>query len=163
MVKEKNLVLVHITKMGEKIMVKKGKLGKWDFRVYYIKDGVKTPRSPKHSHLTIDLYIKYGKNSTLTMKMVEKFRELLDLIKPIDFFPPKFQFFKPSDADEFKELDSVGIFSSEFLLAYEELMIIQEKTNYAPMTFHRNLLNNFGVKDIYSVINTATHSGGKFK
>jgi len=156
MVKESDLTPIFTTASGERIMVKKGKLSKWDFRVYYIKKGLKIPRSPKHSHLTIDLYIKYGKNPKLTMKMVEKFRKLLDLIKPIDFFPPKFQFFKPSDAREFKELDSVGIFSSEFLFAYEELMIIQEKTNYAPMTFHRNLLNNFGIKDEYSVINTAT-------
>ena len=155
MVKESDLTLIHVTKAGEKIMVGKGKLSKWDFRVFY-KVGSKRVRSPKHSHLTIDLYIKYAKNPQLTMKMVERFRELLDMIKQIDFFPPKFQFFEPSDADEFKQLDSVGMFSSEFLLAYEELMIIQEKTNYKAMTFHRNLLNGFGVQDIYSVINTAT-------
>jgi hypothetical protein len=161
MVKVKDLVLIHKTRKGEQIMVKKGSLSEFDFRVYYIKNGLKVPRSPKHSHLTIDLYIKYGKNPKLTMKMVERFRQLLDLIQPINYFPPKFQFFKQSDTDEFKELDSVGIFSAEFLMAYEELMIIQEKTNYAPMTFHRNLLNSFGTKDIYSVINTATQSGKK--
>lgn len=157
MVKESDLILVHTTKAGEKILVQKGKLSKWDFRVFYKVDD-KRVRSPKHSHLTIDLYIKYGKNPQLTMKMVKRFRELLDKIKQIDYFPPKFQFFKSSDADEFRELDSVGIFSSEFLMAYEELMIIQEKTNYEAMTFHRNLMNGFGVKDIYSVINTATQT-----
>lgn len=158
MVKESDLILVHTTKSGEKIMVKKGQLSKWDFRVYYIKDGLKIPRSPKHSHLTIDLYIKYFKNRELTMKMIQIFRFLLDKIEPINYFPPKFQIFKPSDANEFRELDSIGMFSTEFLFAYEELMIIQEKTNYAPMTFHRSLLNNFAVKDIYSVINTATQN-----
>lgn len=160
MVKETDLVLVHTTKKGEKILVKKGKLSKWDFRVFY-KVGDKRVRSPKHSHLTIDLYIKYSKNPKLTMKMIQNFRKLLDKIRQIDFFPPKFQFFKPSDSEEFRELDDVGIFSSEFLLAYEELMIIQEKTNYEAMTFHRNLLNSFGVKDVYSVINTATQTGRK--
>jgi len=140
MVKESDLILVHTTKSGEKIMVKKGRLSKWDFRVFY-KVGKKRVRSPKHSHLTIDLYIKYFQNPELTMKMIKRFRELLDKIEKIDYFPPKFQFFKPSDADEFRELDNVGIFSSEFVFAYEELMIIQEKTNYEAMTFHRNLLN----------------------
>lgn len=65
MVKESDLTYIHTTKNGERILVKKGILGPFDFSIYYMKQGLKVPRSPKHSHLTIDLYIKYFQNQSL--------------------------------------------------------------------------------------------------
>lgn len=51
-------------------------------------------------------------------------------IQPIDYFPPRLQFFRPEHVAPFQELDKVGEFSVEFLLVVTELLAIQEKTNY---------------------------------
>lgn len=162
MTKKADCILVYTCEDGTEIYTAKGIISEWDYRVGFLKKGQKgTPRFAKHSHMIIDLYIKYFHNKELTQKLKEYFVALLDKVKPIDHFPPKSQalYFKREYAKAYKELDNVGMFSVEALMVYTELLMIQEKTNYAPMTFNRRLFNDFLVKDIYSVINTATHVG----
>lgn len=160
MTKKSECSLVYKCKNGTEIYTARGKISKWDFRVGFLKKGVKwTPRFAKHSHIIIDLYIKYFHNKKLTHELKEYFVSLLDKVEPIQSYPPKILFFKKKYAEEFKELDDVGIFSIEALMVYTELLMTQERTNYPPMTFNRRLFNDFLVRDIYSVINTATHVG----
>jgi len=40
---------------------------------------------------------------------------MLGQIKPINYFPPRLQFFRPEHTEPFKELDKVGEFTVEFL------------------------------------------------
>lgn len=162
MTKKADCLKVYTCKNGTEIYVHRGKLSKWDFRVGFLKKGQKgIPRFAKHSHVIIDLYIKYFHNKELTQKLKQYFLKLLDNVKPIKSYPPKIEYFKKGYAKRFRELDNIGIFSVEALMVYTELLMIQEKTNYPPMTFNRRLFNDFLVKPIYSVINTATHVGKK--
>jgi len=81
--------------------------------------------------------------------------EMFKHIRPIDYFPPKLQFFKPEHVEPFKDLDRVGEFSVEFMLVVTELMAIQEKTNYPKGSLTESLYRDFGVKDRFSVIQKA--------
>jgi len=160
MTKKADCSLIYTCKDGMTIHTAKGVLSKWDYRVGFLKEGMKrTPRFAKHSHIIIDLYTKYFHNKKLTMELKGYFIKLLDNVQSIDYYPPKIIFFRKEYANKFKELDQIGIFSVEALMVYVELLMIQEKTNYPPMTFNRKLFNDFLIKDIYSVINTATHVG----
>ncbi len=162
MTKKSDCVLVYTCEDGTEIYTEKGKLSQWDYRVGFLKKEQKgIPRFAKHSHMIIDLYIKYFHNKEMTQRIKEYFVTLLDKVQPISHYPPKVNFFKIKDALPFKELDNVGMFSVEALMVYTELLMTQEKTNYPPMTFNRALFNDFLVKPIYSVINTATHVGKK--
>ena len=160
MTKKSDCTCVYVCEDGTTIHVAKGKLSEWDFRVGFLKRGMKgIPRFAKHSHMIIDLYIKYFHNEELTRKLKQYFLELLDKVEPVSHYPPKPKFFNKENVQSFEELDNVGMFSVEALMVYTELLMIQEKTNYPPMTFNRRLFNDFLVKPIYSVINTATHVG----
>jgi hypothetical protein len=46
--------------------------------------------------------------------------------------------------------------SVEFLLVVSELIFIQEKTNYQGGSLTYKLYQDFGVKDCFTVVNTAT-------
>ena len=162
MVKKKDCVQVYECENGTGVYVVKGKLSEWDFKVGFLKKNMKgIPRFAKHSHVIIDLYIKYFHDKELTEELKKYFLDLLDKVKPIEHYPPKILFFKKEFAKKYKELDDVGIFSVETLMVYVELLMTQEKTNYPPMIFNRKLFNDFLRKNIYSVINTATHVGKK--
>ena len=162
MTKKADCSLVYACQDGTQIYVAKGVLSQWDFRVGFLKkDQRGTPRFAKHSHVIIDLYIKYFHNKQLTERLKQYFLWLLNKVQPITSFPPKVLFFRREFTKEYRELDNVGIFSVEALMVYTELLMTQEKTNYPPMIFNRKLFNDFLVRDIYSVINTATHVGRK--
>lgn len=162
MTKKSDCVLVYTCEDGTQIYVTKGIISEWDYKVGFLKNNQKrTPRFAKHAHIIIDLYMKYSYNPELTMKLKEYFVNLLDQVQPITSFPPHVQQFRPEYAQPYQELNSVGMFSVEALMVYTELLMIQEKTNYPPMTFNRKLFNDFLIKEQYSVINTATHVGKK--
>jgi len=80
---------------------------------------------------------------------------MLGQIKPINYFPPRLQFFRPEHTEPFKELDKVGEFTVEFLLVVSELLAIQEKTNYPKGSLTESLYRDFGIKDRFSVIQKA--------
>jgi hypothetical protein len=87
--------------------------------------------------------------------MKEHILKMLTQIKPVNLFPPSFQFFKPEHIEPFKDLDKVGEFTVEFLLVVTELMAIQKKTNYPEGSLTESLYKDFGIKDRFSVIQKA--------
>jgi hypothetical protein len=105
--------------------------------------------------MIVEMYVKHAHNPSLTLKLKEHILQMLSQIKPINFFPPELQFFKPEHVEPFKELDKVGEFSVEFLFVVSELMAIQEKTNYPAGSLTESLYKDFGVKDRFSVIQKA--------
>ena len=119
----------------------------------------KRERTPAHVHLIVEMYVKHAFNSSLTLKLREHILEMLSKVKPVTSFPPTIQYFKPEHVEPFKELDKVGEFTVEFLLAAIELVAIQERTNYPTGTLTESLYKSFGVKDRFQVIQKAIWRG----
>jgi len=130
----------------------------YDFIVKFREPG-KRERTPAHVHLIVEMYVKHAFNPSLTLKLKNHILTMLSQIRPVNSFPPTLQFFQPEHVELFKELDKVGEFSVEFLLAAIELVAIQEKTNYPEGVVTENLYKNFGVKDRFSVIQQAVWRG----
>jgi len=105
--------------------------------------------------MIVEMYVKHAHNPSLTLKLKEHILTMLHEVKPINSFPPTLQFFKTEHIELFKDLDKVGEFTVEFLLVVNELMAIQEKTNYPEGSLTESLYKDFGVKDRFSVIQKA--------
>jgi hypothetical protein len=148
--------IVYTTKKNVKIAVYPGRKmeSPYDFIVKFQEAG-KRERTPAHVHLIVEMYVKQAYNPALTLKLKEHILEMFKQIKPIDYFPPKLQYFKPEHIEDFKDLDTVGEFTAEFMLVVTELMAIQEKTNYPEGSLTESLYRDFGVKDRFSVIQKA--------
>ncbi len=146
--------VVYTTKGNIKIAVYHGKKSPYDFKVKFQEPG-KRERTPAHVHLIVEMYVKHAYNPILTLKLRDHILEMFKSIKPIDYFPPKLQFFKPEHAEPFKELDNVGEFTVEFMLVVTELLAIQEKTNYPQGSLTERVYKDFGIKDRFSVIQKA--------
>lgn len=158
--KIKNLIeddIIYTTKNNVQILVYPGKKSQspFDFIVKF-KIPEKRERIPKHIHIIVEMYVKHAFNPELTMKLRDHILEMFKHIKPVDYFPPKLQFFKPEHIEKFKELDTVGEFSVEFILVITELIAIQEKTNYPQGSLTERLYKEFGEKDRFTVIQKAT-------
>ncbi|NQS88803.1 hypothetical protein HQ584_03310 [Patescibacteria group bacterium] len=67
--------------------------------------------------MIVEMYVKHAYNPSLTLKLRNHILKMLSQIKPVTSFPPTLQFFKPEHVKPFKELDKVGEFTVEFLLA----------------------------------------------
>jgi hypothetical protein len=143
---------------GTQIGTIPGKKSEFDFRVRYKKRG-KRERQPKHIHYVVEMYVKHAYKPDLTLRLRDHLLEMFNNLEPINYYPPRLQYFKPEHSIPFRELDEVGEFSVEFLLVAIELILIQEKTNYPEGSLTKKLFENFGVKDRYSVINTAAFRG----
>jgi hypothetical protein len=148
--------LVYTTKANVQIGVYPGKKPEspYDFIVKF-REPNKRERTPAHVHLIVEMYVKHAYNPSLTLKLKDHILIMLSHIKPISSFPPNLQFFKPEHIEPFRDLDKVGEFTTEFLLAVTELMAIQEKTNYPAGSLTESLYKDFGVKDRFSVIQKA--------
>lgn len=148
--------VVYITRKGVQINVYPGKKKQspYDFIVKFKEPG-KRERTPKHVHLIVEMYVKYAYNNDLTLQLKEHILTMLNTIKPINKFPPEIQFFQYEHVPRFKELDKVGEFTVEFLLAVIELTAIQEKTNYPKGSLTDTLYKDLFVKDRFSVIQKA--------
>lgn len=151
--------LLYTTREGVQIFCYPGKKkqSQYDFIVKYQEPG-KRERTPKHIHLIVEMYVKYAHNPQLTMRLRDYFLSIFDSIKPISSYPPKLQIFDKSKIGEFEDLNKVGEFSVEFLMAATELILIQEKTNYPQGSLTRKLYADFGVKDRFAVIGQATQT-----
>lgn len=154
--------LIYTTKSGVEILVSVGKKAEspYDFRVWF-KEPNKRLRTPKHIHLIVELYVKQAFNPSLTLRLRDHLLEVFDLIRPINYYPPRLQIYRPEHIGEFQELDKVGEFTVEFLLVVTELIMIQEKTNYPMSSLTQKLYYNFGRKDRFSVISSAAFRGRK--
>ncbi len=155
-----NGILIHTTKNGVAIFVEKGRKPQspYDFRVRF-REPNKRDRTPTHVHLIVEMYVKHAFNDKLTLELKNHILNIFSKIQPINYYPPKLQFFQLEHAELFKELDEVGEFSVEFLLAVTELIMIQEKTNYPKGSLTQRLYADFGVKDRFSVIQSAVFRG----
>jgi hypothetical protein len=157
--KVKNILeddLVYTTKTNVQIGVYPGKKveSPYDFIVKF-REPNKRERTPAHVHLIVEMYVKHAYNPSLTLEFRDHILDMLKHIKPIDYFPPKLQYFRPEYVEPFKDLDKVGEFTVEFILVVTELMAIQEKTNYPEGSLTESLYRDFGVKDRFSVIQKA--------
>jgi hypothetical protein len=152
--------LIYTTKANVRFEVYPGskQQSHYDFIVKF-RESNKRERTPAHVHLIVEMYVKHAYNPSLTLKLKDHILMMLSQIKGVNSFPPSLQFFKPEHIESFKELDKVGEFTVEFLLVAIELVAIQEKTNYPTGTLTENLYKNFGVKDRFSVIQTAVWRG----
>lgn len=148
-----NGTLIYTTENGVEIFVEKGSKTQspFDFRVRFHEPG-KRDRTPTHVHLIIEMYVKNAFNSRLTLELKNHILNIFSNIQPINYYPPKLQFFNPVHIEKYTELDKVGEFSVEFLLVVTELIMIQEKTNYPQGSLTQRLYADFGVKDRFSVI-----------
>lgn len=152
--------IVYKTTKGVEIIVKKGNKPQspYDFRVRFREPG-KRERQQAHVHAIVEMYVKHAYNPELALKLRDHILEVFDKIKPIDYYPPRLQVFKPEHVEPFKALDKVGEFTVEFILITTELIMIQEVTNYPKGSLTGNLYKDFGVKDRFSVIQAATFRG----
>ncbi len=152
---------IYITRKGVEINVYPGKKSRWDFKVKFREPG-KGERTPAHVHIIVEMYVKYAYNPDLTLKLKEHILEMMQSIRPIDYFPPSLQFFQLQHVEPFRELDRVGEFTVEFLLVVTELIAIQEKTNYPGGSLTESLYRDFGVKDRFTVIQRAVLGKSQF-
>jgi|GEM_PF-306788 len=146
--------LLFTTTDGVEVMAFPGKKGPNDFIVKFRQPNGR-PRTPRHIHLVVELYVKQAYDKELTHKLCDHFLDVFKSVKPITSFPPALQVYDSSLVNEFIKLDDVGEFSVEFLLVVNELIIIQEKTNYPKGSLTQELYEGFKTKDRFSVINTA--------
>lgn len=155
-----NGTLIYTTQKGVEIFVEKGRKQQspYDFRVRFREPG-KKERTPTHVHLIVEMYVKNAFNPQLTLELKKHLLEVFDKIQPINYYPPRLQIFKPEHVKPFIDLDKVGEFSVEFLLVTTELIMIQEKTNYPRGSLTQKLYADFGVKDRFSVIQSAVFRG----
>ena len=105
------------------------------------------------------MYVKQAHNDRLTKKFRDRMLKLYDKIKPVKRLPKRLQAFKKGDDRAFKDLNKVGEFSVEAMLVLNELIFIQEKTNYPKGSATQRLYKMFGQKDRFSVIAAATWNG----
>lgn len=152
--------IIHTTKSGVEIFVEKGKKPQspYDFKVRFREPG-KRERTPTHVHLIVEMYVKNAFNPKLTIELKNHMLDVFSKIQPINYYPPHLQIFKPEHVKPFIDLDRVGEFSVEFMLVTTELIMIQETTNYPRGSLTQGLYANFGVKDRFSVIQSAVFRG----
>jgi hypothetical protein len=148
---------IYTTSDGVEIFTSPGSKSQspFDFIVKFKEPGKRT-RTPKHIHLIVEMYVKYAHNPELTLRLRHYFLEVYERITPVDCYPPELQIFNPSKVDPFVDLNSVGEFSVEFMMVVTELVMIQEKTNYPEGSLTQKLYSDFGVKDRFAVISSAS-------
>lgn len=120
--------LLWTTKAGWEIFVKKGGKSPQDFVVRYRQPG-KRLRTPKHIHIAVDLYAKRTGNPGLVREFCAHLVRRFQQIAPLDAYPPRIRL-DADDVRRFEPLGQWGEYDAEFLLAVNELLILQEKTNY---------------------------------
>jgi hypothetical protein len=130
-----------------------------DFIVRFKEPNKKQWRTPRHIHLVVELYVKEAYNPQLTYALRDHLISVFNRVQPITSFPPKLQVYQRGDEQKFAALDAVGEFSVEFLLVVSELIFIQEKTNYPSGSLTKELYEDFGRKDRFSVIHKAVFRG----
>jgi hypothetical protein len=148
---------IHTTTNGVEIFVEQGKKSAHDFLVKFMGPHGR-PRTPRHIHLIVELYVKYAHNPALTLLLRDHLIHLLHEVQPIVAYPPALQVYNPNQIAQFADLNAVGEFSAEFVLVAAELLFIQEKTNYPEGKLTQQMYTGFGVKDRYSIIGLAVRT-----
>lgn len=143
---------------GLQIHVEPGKKSQHDFRVRFMGPHGKL-RTPKHIHLIIELYVKHALNGPLTLQLRDHLLQVFHQLHPMDHYPPALQVFQPEHVTPYLPLNAVGEFQADAFLVLNELIFIQEKTNYPEGSATVNLYQGFMVKDMFSMIQAATWIG----
>ncbi len=109
----------------------------------------------------VDLFAKRVDNQELTEAFVDYIIDDIILkVEPSITYPPVLQRFNQDDVARFQELDHYGEYHVDFLLVVQELIMIQEKTNYPNGIMNLNLYKSFKQgKDIFSLVSAATFRG----
>jgi hypothetical protein len=153
--------LIHTTADGIGIYATTGKKSKHDFRVRFMGPHGRL-RTPKHIHLIVEMYVKEARYPRLTLKLRDHLLAVYKRLAPIRYFPPRLQVYRPAHKRRFSRLGAVGEFSTEFFLIVNELIFIQEKTNYPKGSLTQKLYKAFRHRDWdrFSVIAQASWRGG---
>lgn len=150
--------IIWTTQRGVEIVVERGRKSNLDFVVKYREPNGRW-RTPKHIHLIVELYVKQAYRPQLTLELRDCLLAMYDKIQPAPQYPPTLQVYQPGDEQRFSALDNVGEYTVEFLLVVSELIFIQEKTNYPQGSLTRELYEDFGTKDRFSVLHKAAFRG----
>ena len=150
--------LVYTTAANVGIFVETGRKSPFDFRVRFLGPHGKL-RTPRHVHLIVELYVKHAFDGPLAIQLRDHLLHVFDQLRPVDQFPPALQVFQPDHASQFARLDSVGEFPADFFLVVNELIFIQEKTNYPTGSATQSLYKDFQTKDMFAVIQGAVWTG----
>ena len=153
-------VLIHRTSDNVEVYTEPGAKSRYDFRVRYREPG-KRIRTPRHTHLIVDLYQKQGAEPALTNAFADHIIDrIIRRVEPATAYPPALQIFETAHIAHFEGLAGVSEYSPEFLLVVVELIMIQEKTNYPDGVLNLNLFQSFrNGDDIFSVVGKATFRG----
>ena len=149
----------HITSDGTIIYTTVGEKpqSEYDFKVKYKQPG-KRHRTPRHTHVIVDLYLKQCEEPELVNTFVDHVIDsIIKKVAGVTFYPPALQVFDTAHISKFEGLSGVSEYSVEFLLVVIELIMIQERTNYPTGDMTLKLFENFrSGQDIFSVISAAT-------
>jgi hypothetical protein len=143
---------------GIEVHVEPGKKSPFDFKVKFMGPHGRL-RTPKHIHLVIELYVKHAFNGPLTLQLRDYFLEVFSKLQPITQYPPTLQVYEPAHINQFLPLNAVGEFPVDLFMVISELISIQERTNYPDGSATVSLYESFMVKDMFSVIQSATWVG----
>lgn len=149
----------------ETIYVFPGTLSKNDIKIKYTTPTTRL-RTPKHIHFTVDLLLKKEHEPKLVNALIKEFLKCWNSLTPLtsrdynSIYTNLNLCRKASLHRKFSPLDKYGTYSTDFLLTFGELLMIQEKTNFPSAYMFSNMLNALSTNsDIYSIISTATHNG----
>jgi len=151
-----------------------GTLSQYDMIVKYWKyDPIKNtwgyPKQPKHIHWVVDIMIKQEFSARIIKKFIQSMIREWDngIIKHLSSPAERISFLDPKrvyrhlyiELQKYNPLPTRGEYPMSFLILIAELLMTQERTNYAKAFMFRNLLERFGKNDFYGIISTATHNG----
>ncbi|KKL88943.1 hypothetical protein LCGC14_1919640 [marine sediment metagenome] len=119
-------------------------------------------RQPSHIHWVVDILIKKENECELTNQFLKEMLKRWDSLKPLEdktydiivnnLIISKNQQF----ITKFEILNKYGFFSIEFIIYMMELLMLQEKTNYAGAYMFKNVVEKtIEGKDLYSIISKA--------
>jgi hypothetical protein len=143
---------------GVQVHVQTGNKSEFDFRVRFMGPHGRL-RTPKHIHLIIELYVKHAFNGPLTLQLRDYFLQVFHQLQPAAQFPPALQVYQPAHINQFLPLNAVGEFPVDLFMVMSELISIQERTNYPNGSATVSLYQDFMVKDMFSMIQSATWLG----
>lgn len=146
--------LVYITEDGVKIWVDNAKRSGPRFQIF-VEDPYKKLQPPRLIHLVVDLYVKKAGDEAVSLKLAEHLVRMLKSLKPADSYPPKLQYFKIDNVQEFQALNKIGEYRVEFILVLAELIGIREKTDSLQNNASESVFEAFLKKDFFTVINHA--------
>jgi|688.fasta_scaffold804431_1 hypothetical protein len=129
--------LIHSSLIGDYLIyIYQGSLSKNDVLIKYKSNKSNRQRTPKHIHWAIDLLLKRQGNLKLTIKLINKFKELwnVPLSNTENHYENIISVIKDYEnylnLNEYVELNNYGEYPIEFLAPLMSLIMFQEKANY---------------------------------